>query len=1283
MADPSLDPRNLYGSSVNNGPDKPDCDVNGVDPTDGTGAAMYEQAVKRLDEALRELKKYQCDRKEEDGVYYIKTSGKCDGSMPEKTVEGIVYKCRDGYWWQADGAVNRDTEPTSYENPRGSNANTSNTGTVGTRDVPDEPDPTGGTTTVDPPPISGFGGCEPCPIYAEDGCTIIGYKPIKVADGEFGVWLSEELYPETENHKCEKVYGNLAGKKVRLIRTPSVSKEPFFFSKKTGVKSEFDEANEEEDESFVFLIGMRLQGIEVPENLPKPLCKENPFTIGYVERTEANKSIIASGLFINTFLGDIGTETYAVPKNGVNGPEHYDVSLNPGGTFFRGGSGDNNVPAFIFHSPDTHFLRPSTDAAFVHIEGDIEGFGMRHGLYAEGPEPANFWLDKKQQKGTRMSVNLNTFVRYGDDIKTRCVRGMAYAEADKIVTSEGVFTHALLNKYRESSAYIELKGPNNLDLRVPSQNTPMPAGSTRRSDDSFVGDTIIHKKINFGRCLYGTIKRYLPRQYGSLISQTYIPIGLEGTWENLSMGSIEGVCGDSFVGYHTFKRTSYISDKTPSSISQLAEFPLDLGGLSFLQGLVNWLWRILGIRNCGYLPKNGEQSMLNQFGGLATRAGASRDGDDVYYPGVIKTNIFSWFPSDVNTYYRQTGSPQAGEVYAKRLKGLHYDSTIPDGPDWDISWLNRFYIRWDYPSGFKRLAMAILEFILVYYIGGWLIVKGFEMLAETIFGLANSVLSIIAGALVILAGIVWIVLWATTDSDNRLLANMLGIDLCYPDKRYPADPNGSQFGMRKGRVTQFEDNYFSYNSDYSNPNSLEYGFGMGDPYHTDICLDKPSNLFVYSNPQINGSPLDSWRNFKTNNYGRIGMAHGPIQKIFSLGDRLIVHTTDSIIIVMNGSQTLRASDDSEIFVGSGPLFREAKALHAGVPEGYAGLKDRNAAEITGFGYVFPDRDGKTFYIYDGSAVTPIVLDGLDRFFKKYMGFELLKEFPSFNLVDSKASDGIGYSIGVDNKNKRLFLTKKDFYPVKNGLKINDDNSSFNHKGTKRSTITVLDKEYFRECSWTISIDLKTKKPLGLHWYMPDVYLWNRNDMYSFYDSKMWIHDQKGVYQKFYDKMMPFIIDIPVRHDSYATAFQFISSYIYTEKYKWNGYSFVKLNKSSFTQIIIFNSSQNTGLLDLINEEDISVNERSKERISEISYTQKINNIQISNFKNRIIDVSEPQFDEDSRSPYPSGLNESNIQDVRSDSSLVDDWFIVRLIHFGNEDEKLILKKIVTGINEKG
>ena len=562
-------------------------------------------------------------------------------------------------------------------------------------------------------------------IYDEDGCTVIGVKPRKFSEGYFGYWETREVYPETENCECEKIYGDLAGKNVRLHRVPSVTKEPHFVSFSGGVPNQFDSGNDEDKNSFTFLIGFKFENITPPKNLPKPLNPSHPFTITYVERTEGNKSVLGSAIGVSCFRGEMQGEFHAFPKHGVNSFERFDRSIEPQGvSSFRGGSAFTDAAPYILHSPDFHMRRPPLDATDCLIELELNGKGFRHGIFAEGEPPEDPKLPSENQKGTRQSLNLNHYsLPVGSDggPVVECVKAMTYVAADTLMSKSDEFTYSLCNLWRESSVYMELDRTTPFPLHEEAATTANYGGATTvgdgASDRSFTGDTLNHEMpIHDVRANYMTFTRYLPYQYGSPIAQAYIPIGLEGTAEALASGTIEGVVGDSFVGTMSVKRTSYVSDKTPRKLSKIDDtIGITGNGNRFwnmlLGGLLKAIGRSISLKKGGYIPETGDASeYINMFGGLrdngttigvAGHPGETIDGDvpprrtptvpsntsdkndgDNYFAQVLKSNVFSWYNADVNMKYRQTGSIDNGEIYYKETKGLKLDASMPFKWNW-------------------------------------------------------------------------------------------------------------------------------------------------------------------------------------------------------------------------------------------------------------------------------------------------------------------------------------------------------------------------------------------------------------------------------------------------------------------------------------------------------------------------------------------------------------------------------------------------------------------------
>lgn len=260
-------------------------------------------------------------------------------------------------------------------------------------------------------------GCEPKPIYSKDGCTIIGYEPTIYSIGQMAYWESEETYPLTKDCDGQYLYGSLAGKPIRHHKFPLSTLEPLHISKQNCVQTKSNPANKEDLDTFVHLMGIRVKNINFKNiTFSKPLCPHNPFTIGFIKRTENNKSVIAKGLFTHTFKGYVDGAEVAIPKNGVNSLEYFDRYSEKDATMPNGrvlhkhhGGVNIDVAAYNFHSPETTFNKPPIDANKSTIELEYFGCGHRHGLYADTgyrDKPDSLRINAK---GARQAINLNHY----------------------------------------------------------------------------------------------------------------------------------------------------------------------------------------------------------------------------------------------------------------------------------------------------------------------------------------------------------------------------------------------------------------------------------------------------------------------------------------------------------------------------------------------------------------------------------------------------------------------------------------------------------------------------------------------------------------------------------------------------------------------------------------------------------------------------------------------------------------------------------------------------------
>lgn len=1322
-----------------------DCKLGGCEgdedpPSDCPECLDSSKIEDRQDEILEEIKELETTYSTSlDNVKYITTGFTCKNEGDIYCNGDICYECMGDLHW-------------SYIN-NGYHYN--NSYTVGVTNP--------NNSTFDPKEY------EPEIIYKEDGCTIDEIVPKKYSKGSFGMYETSNIYPESEASDCTPLYGDLAGKNIRLHVAPSRSKEPNFMSFTSGVKHREDTSIDESANSFAFMLGVELDEFTLPSNTPKPLDADNPYTIMIVPRSPNSTSVIGSGIIRSTFLGTVNGEAKAIPKNGLNSFEFFDANINPSATNnFRGGY-TNNVPAYVVHSPDFDLYKPSLNADFCIFEQELYGTGQRLGQGAEGEKPDSMFLSQKNNLGTRQSININHSIPLEGNYE--CVKAMSQAPADSIVSKGSKFSNDLMNLDRESSVYMELDRdgfvPFSKDAYGSYGGGDLTQGNKLvndgASDNSFIGDTVDHAcPLHNNRAHDVTFVRDIPDQYGSPIAQVYVP---------LLHGKLGGLVGDSHVGSYDIRTTSFISDKTPKDLTKsdlgisdehlsnlidkleiklkipskklTIKLPLvnkDLvfntptieirpfKGIIFILKLVikpilKYIFGIIGFDKCGDIPESGDLcDQRNYAGGLRGNPTGytlspyknfcvtdSYDGlcwkslkspvpspanrgnkeipDDSYRPHVLKTTIHHIQNSKVNLKHRQTGEIIVGEdgiaeVFNRRLKTLKLDTSLYEGLDWKKSYLERFYVAIDRPPAARVIGKVLANTIFTFGIGLGIIARSIFDLIDHIgslyidaltigtnaYGLAFSVL---VNAVMIAIGVGWILLWSRLDIDNKFFDKMFNLDSCRPDKKFA---DGS-YGIKRGRLRGFEDNYFKYSLVYNDDTDEEKGYGMGVLYNTKQCQE-PLNNFIYSSPQITTSEVDSWKTFKVNDYQELPSDNGNVKKIFRLGDNLFVHTTDMILDLLTGSRNI-SLDKGTLLLGSGNLFSRAVPIYGGVQEGYAGLLDPNASFVSAQGYVFPDRKSKKLYIFNGQNVKPISDIGLQGYFQQNFGIKLVEHFPKYKLVDTKGYNSVGYSIGIDNEHGRLLFTKIDYEPINMEDLTCEDGLIYLKNGGK---VSLNDEKYFINRSFTLSYDLSSDYWISNHYYTPKLYAWDRFNMFSFNSEGFWKHNKDGDFGEYYGMKGDFVIDVVVNDQESRRPFQFINTLLDTESYILKGDRYVD-TKSTFTSLIAHNRHQNSGEIQIINSNDLDIIERSSERIGSVISKFGFDGWTISDIRDRLVSQDNVQFIDPNCVSYDL-INLNNISDEFKNNKLEDNYLVFRFIFSIFDNTKLFLKFLQTDVDLK-
>jgi hypothetical protein len=917
--------------------------------------------------------------------------------------------------------------------------------------------------------------------------------------------FSQEKYPDSVDCDGEYLYGSLRNTNVQLFRTPTADISKIVVPTATGVPSQ-NSTTDPISAVKIRLLGIEVKNIPQPreEDLPKPLCGNNPYSIVMVPRDEVNSTVQAKGIMFGTFEGQANGETITYLRHGANSRCNVDrwVEDRRGSSVPSRKGNSLEGPGIAFYGLDTAIGRVGLSGRTLRTELRFDGQGYRYGLYEKGIEPTEGLTGRRvDQRGARQYINLNVPKnQFGE----HTLNAVGYLNADEVTEVSGA-TNKVSTKHRESCVYLE------------SSYKISP------TDSSFTSDTMNHNcPIPDAFGIYGAIVRELPDQYGSVTGMTFIKTGLEGRSFN---SSYKGVIGDTFIGPYSFVRKGFVSDKvgntfaTPERERTVCDSPNDLllqkFGLDFYPT---------------QLPINGDRSdAKNWAGGYQDRTYADRPylsppNDDYYYPKVQKTLITTWIESRINPWYRATGMTdpkELGEVYYPKLKGLELDSAYTIGKHpWEKSFLNRFYYRLDQPS----VAQLLRKYLIKAFVGLLIPMIGLDKLSD-ITGVVDGVSTLMVGPIFVAY---WYMMKKILTRDDYL-DNMLGIPSCKTDA---AGGETDQF------LENFEDNYHAYNYDHSKLNTFNVYQAMPANYNTcdcDDCLnDETTNEIFYSEKQIQGSPIDFYKQFKALSFLRLNADVGKLTKLVNVSGDFFAHTTDFLIPIKFKNASIE-SNVGTIILGGDKILEEPTPYFEGVFEGFAGNTDPNAAINTNIGYIFIDRQARKLYIFNGKAPTAASSIGLDRLFKEHLDFCELS-----SCHDEKTESGTYYSLGFDPIYNRVLVTKKE-----------------------------LNSEH----SFTISLDVSGDKPswISFHDYIPQDYLWDRRNLYTLKDKSIYLQNaNEGVYRTFYGTEYPSEIEFVALGDTESFVYQ--DTFINSEAEIGD----VKNIDDTFNKIAAYNTTEGTG-----------------------------------------------------------------------------------------------------------
>lgn len=1166
-------------------------------------------------------------------------------------------------------------------------------------------------------------------------------KPIFHATGKFGYGESEETYPETisraEEDDCQPFFEEYAGQRVRLFRIPSSTKVGHFYSNGDNVPSGLNPGNDLRDETWVLITGIRAENILIPPELRDQLCEKEPFTIGVPPRTEADKSVISSGVLHGTFEGDVfGGNPHLFPKHNVNSFEFYDPTVRPSATnTFRRGRA-STIPAYLYHSPDALLYGNKSRAQFAFIELEMYGEGIRYGMYAQGTEPKGFFQTRVNQAGARSGINLNHYRPFQPDTPLfRCIKAMDMAKENSTVPANGKFTLPLINQNRESGQYVEFFGAK-ADMNF-NQDAFGEYGSTngtdRQSDNSFIGDGIDHfSLIGNARAHYVTMMRFIPRMYGSVVNMGFVPIGLSGQEQDYATAvkvddetgelvsnpvTVEGLVGDSYVGSYVYKRHSVVTDKVPEEISPQVDFStggslevalilLSIGALFFAPIVSIFILlltvgaRAFNIEECGTIPNSGDTNDIRNSASLRENMRGVNNTDlsqvtitapssDYWYPSVTSAYIHSVYCSDANLKYRGTGvvslkadedrPDNIAEVEFFNLKSLSVDSSWPNGKDWRYTWMNRIYKKLEEHSSFKIMGKYILLFIWVFVPAFIITFYAARIIAEAynnqVVGVTNSV----GFALTLIVAAVFIgmaIIWVNFWAGDDF-DNRVVSSMLKMDNCFPHLKNSS--GDEEG-----------------SPYAMKVGKylrGLEDNFF----FYNPDLVFTNWREITFSMPLHYDTEWCPKEYQPMAISsarQNPNSAInawrnvnpFYMAE--IPRTRGPITDIISMQNRLAIQTTESIF----PVRYNPNRLN--VTGDRLPLSSRNVFEgVAGlFGGVEEGYGGtKDPNASITTAYGHFFIDSDARRLRIFTGGGLKDQ--QFTGLDEFFDKNMGFKVletwpdfpirdqkceGGIHYDIWIDYTKSLVYLYKKDYKlkpsINKQESGWCDNDKKIDGVDDL--QYYEDNSFVVSFDLNTRKFKSFHYWRPEQTMFNRHHAFYIKDGKIYDSFTCNKFGNFFGVQMPTFIDAVVQVPSqYGYVSEMLKIKILGDIFEYNSDGTkLEIDEPIIDKVMVYNCRQSTGWIETEDYEIIQ--EDATEDQDNKPWEKKTNGL--------VVNLLENQVEGEVFSQYNPELEVMDVSDDNScepNGKLIDDWVGVRMYIKKRENVNVCIRRVMVFAKE--
>ena len=1119
-------------------------------------------------------------------------------------------------------------------------------------------------------------------------------KPKPYKYGEFAYWESQETYP------CNKeVWEDLAGKPIRHFKFPDHTIAPFYKEgeKETRTNSLSRKKNK------IYPKGIRIEIQDVKNALNKAVDKglitkqELKEICGYrIYRgnRRGNQSIIAKGLFYDVWsykdniydtgnsvlfpnfpFNDRSPNIFVSDKKINNSISAINASVGLTSIkhpFFNDGFKNNK---YTFHSPNTSFNNPGLGA---EVKFEFEQKGISIGYYNELKNNAKYQY-------------------IGAGIISAAI---GFASVEAAMESLNTMVNATLT----------------IPVTIFGSGTSLPLGLIL----ALIGENIIapiRMYSHYGEW-YELIKKFAPyRNFGLTYVATGIYIGYKencfGNYRRtianaqyLKPGILNVDTTSGSVRFNNFKRESSVF--------------IELDKNSFFKATKD-------VDNSRVLPecdvRNGKTSNISSFYGAIKNPLISQYGQidniewiDTGYNGVIdlcneqNTSCDTIFGGDtfINRFTLKKKIPlfldnRVSPTTSTQVNSLNLDIQMSLLPNVGYpTYFMNYPTSLDYTGLTQSLFgdVAVLSKTRADY--NLLCFKS-EGTSWADAGLASAVLGSFAGiafgviSLPIAVGIIS----GTTKRDlgNTVYINGKYIDSIYGipsffvesdynvDLRHGENQREKNFYPNVGDINEWtqeynvpisEDNYYSYNNDYSKQNKENPNYVLNNDFKqavSDCKVSHPNTLIYSLKDDDQNSNYDGNLTFLANNLYVFPKNAGKVLIVKALSNGKVLVVQEDGYSVFN-SYISQETNIGISTVGANSLFNKSIPAQSIKTDLGFGGSQTPAIIASEFGAYWVDNKRAQILTFSDQA-SSIIKPEEDWWFKENLPFHILEDFPEFDITNNFKY--IGMIITYDQRYKKVLFTKRDveLKPEYKGHVTYD--GTFFHFGSE--FFTVEDSRFFCDKSWTISYSPLLKSFVSFHSYKPNYYIPNQNYFssginYSLNNDQseygLWGHNLTNQsYQVFYGKKYPFMFEYSVPTKAFNKTLNSIE--YFGEFYRFqDNLSKALIPNKTYSKALIYNQKQSSGLLELVVKEKNNRQQSyqyatGKQNLnSRTILTEKINNIwSFNQFYNvAVYNNGQPltAFQCDNIAYKEINSNSISYQPKFIKEKLAGDYFSIRLIN---------------------